>query len=703
MSNSQKFNKLLKEIDYCSDRLVGVIVHLNDTYLLEERKPFLPGFSRVIATIQCLREHTKKILGYDRVLVLHSGDFLGPSRVTNTRKGREAMINLLNKMGVDFCLLGNHEFDHKEDELVSLLEAANFQILISNVTTPNNIKATNHVQWPQKKPVVALAGVVSKTVHSSFPSGWDYTDPKETLKQFALQSKNIPFRIVLSHANRNEDRDMRTVLSDVSRSYILGGHDHDLYAAENDDYPILMKNLSNLRTVRVVLLLAGGNQALNQLNKNYDLHVQPEENNLLYPRDSKTFFKGSFDCDKKVFKSWLDDENPSYARPNHNLSEINYKFFTDSKTLPLNALANRMTGFIYTEDMWNWLLRSDDHLNGNSDDEKIVNEALKSVSKDDDEEIIVCDFSSETRGELEAREEFIRSGPTDFGEFVAECIRRKGSADISIVHSGSFRSDAQLPAKLRIRDLRDTFLYDWDEAICVLNMDKKLVDKLVDHGHKKRGTGAYPQISGNQESEILKVAISSHLITNDTDLYASIIAKHFDKKKDDLINHLDIENKYSIESAILDCGKEVGYMSVPLQFSITDQASQFITLAKEVSLLFKKSYPPNNSHATWNNMFRSFLSSNEPIDNKELQAVRDNIRKLLRSLTAVRDYDKLKIVPSNGWKQNIEILNQQRNSALKDLGKLRTDIRQHQRTFEDGLIYCAIFDAAATGIAEYKP
>ena len=57
MPYSEKFAKLVERISEHPDHLVAVIVHLNDTYLLDERKAQgFPGFPRLIATVGELRK-----------------------------------------------------------------------------------------------------------------------------------------------------------------------------------------------------------------------------------------------------------------------------------------------------------------------------------------------------------------------------------------------------------------------------------------------------------------------------------------------------------------------------------------------------------------------------------------------------------------------------------------------------------------------
>src|SRR4051812_33138024 len=114
---SHTLSDIVEFVEQEQDRLVAVLVHLNDTYLIEERGGRLPGFPRLIATIQHLRDEVARVTGLDdRVLVLHSGDFIGPSLLSNHDHGA-AITELLQRAGLDFCMPGNHEFDHGAENL----------------------------------------------------------------------------------------------------------------------------------------------------------------------------------------------------------------------------------------------------------------------------------------------------------------------------------------------------------------------------------------------------------------------------------------------------------------------------------------------------------------------------------------------------------------------------------------------------------
>ena len=56
--------------------LAAVLVHLNDTYFIEERSDSeIPGMARVAGLIKTIRKFVFDRLGEDRTLVLHSGGF----------------------------------------------------------------------------------------------------------------------------------------------------------------------------------------------------------------------------------------------------------------------------------------------------------------------------------------------------------------------------------------------------------------------------------------------------------------------------------------------------------------------------------------------------------------------------------------------------------------------------------------------------
>jgi 2',3'-cyclic-nucleotide 2'-phosphodiesterase (5'-nucleotidase family) len=250
---TERLQNLFDAITKFRGRIVCAVVHLNDTYLLDEQESrSLPGFPRLIATIGALREHVVDQMGEDRLVVVHSGDFLGPSRLGNADQGT-AMIDMLNRSQLRYFVPGNHEFDYGPLQFeFQLLARVRSHLVCCNVTPPSTIKrASGFSPWPhEQSPQVAFTGVVSKDVHKSFGEDWKFTDANQALEAFSRNTSMIPFHVVLSHATREEDRAMRPALEDCARTVLLGGHDHHIGWPEDDDRPILYKNRSNLHSVR---------------------------------------------------------------------------------------------------------------------------------------------------------------------------------------------------------------------------------------------------------------------------------------------------------------------------------------------------------------------------------------------------------------------------------------------------------------------
>jgi 2',3'-cyclic-nucleotide 2'-phosphodiesterase (5'-nucleotidase family) len=150
MTFTESFQQLWNDIALLHDRIACAVVHLNDTYLIDEQPSrLLPGFPRLIATIKKLREHIVQKTGDDRLVVVHSGDFLGPSRLGNADQGT-AMIDMLNRSTLQYFVAGNHEFDYGPKEFeVQLLARAKFRLVCCNAGAPATVKnASKFALWP---------------------------------------------------------------------------------------------------------------------------------------------------------------------------------------------------------------------------------------------------------------------------------------------------------------------------------------------------------------------------------------------------------------------------------------------------------------------------------------------------------------------------------------------------------------------------
>ena len=142
-TSPSKLRRLVRHLDdlVASGDLAAVLVHLNDTYLIEARPPNLPGLARIARLIKFLKHYCRRRLGEDLVLTLHAGDLLSPSYLSNTRhfEGRQ-MVEVLNACGLDVATLGNHEFDFGEPALLARMAEANFRFVMTNPIAPEHYR-----------------------------------------------------------------------------------------------------------------------------------------------------------------------------------------------------------------------------------------------------------------------------------------------------------------------------------------------------------------------------------------------------------------------------------------------------------------------------------------------------------------------------------------------------------------------------------
>lgn len=100
-------------------------------YIDEERA--VGGFANLATYIK-----QEKAVQPESTIVLDAGDYFSGSTVDTLTEG-EAIIDIMNTMGYDVASIGNHEFDYGWDNTLVQLAKANFEILLGNVSTKEQI------------------------------------------------------------------------------------------------------------------------------------------------------------------------------------------------------------------------------------------------------------------------------------------------------------------------------------------------------------------------------------------------------------------------------------------------------------------------------------------------------------------------------------------------------------------------------------
>ncbi|MBK9153400.1 MAG: 5'-nucleotidase C-terminal domain-containing protein [Chloracidobacterium sp.] len=103
------------------------ILHLNDTY---QFTPVDGGKRGGLARVMTLKKDA--VRENPHTIMTLGGDTLSPSVETRTYRGKQ-MIDAWNKVGLDYSVLGNHEFDVRTNELLDRIKESEFKWLGSNV------------------------------------------------------------------------------------------------------------------------------------------------------------------------------------------------------------------------------------------------------------------------------------------------------------------------------------------------------------------------------------------------------------------------------------------------------------------------------------------------------------------------------------------------------------------------------------------
>lgn len=211
------------------------ICTVNDVYKIEA----YPALAALIGRLKASADALDCV-----VISTLNGDFLSPC-VLSSLDGGKAMGGVLDRVPIDYCCLGNHEFDVGGRRLAQRIQAMETTVVLnSNVSgvpeleaiEKSRLRAVEALQVGRRR--VCLSGFATDDLDIYRPG----TNPKirspiaaatELCKELGDADALIP----LTHQAMSEDRIMAARLAgtDMPRiPVILGGHDHELYVEEVD-------------------------------------------------------------------------------------------------------------------------------------------------------------------------------------------------------------------------------------------------------------------------------------------------------------------------------------------------------------------------------------------------------------------------------------------------------------------------------------
>jgi 5'-nucleotidase len=221
-----------------TERTVRVtLLQLNDVYQISAVDRGTRGGLARVATLR------KKVLEESpHTLFLLGGDTIAPSVASNIFKGQQ-MITVWNLIGLDFAVLGNHEFDFGPDVLRERIKESRFTWLATNVIDKRSGKPFGDTPAYVIREIggvkLGLFGLLTPETAQFSSVGPDVTflDPCETARKTVseLKMKGAHVIIALTHLSMREDKQVaRCAPIDV----IIGGHEHEMLESLSGRTPI---------------------------------------------------------------------------------------------------------------------------------------------------------------------------------------------------------------------------------------------------------------------------------------------------------------------------------------------------------------------------------------------------------------------------------------------------------------------------------
>ncbi|MCX7940813.1 MAG: bifunctional metallophosphatase/5'-nucleotidase [Endomicrobia bacterium] len=186
----------------------------------------------------------QKNLDRGRLLLLDAGDFIQGTPESDFFKG-ESMVELFNAISYTAAVVGNHEFDFGEDNLVKLAQKAKFCFLGSNICDINdNLKPyiTNYVVKNVGSVRAGIFGLLTKQarfiIAPQHIKNVEFKDEILTAKNVVdeLVNQKVQLIICVSHMGYDEKKRPSEIVNDVLLAkevpdidIIIGGHTHRTY------------------------------------------------------------------------------------------------------------------------------------------------------------------------------------------------------------------------------------------------------------------------------------------------------------------------------------------------------------------------------------------------------------------------------------------------------------------------------------------
>src|SRR5207249_547268 len=200
------------------------VLHVNDVYEISPQQG-RGGFAPLMTVLKQERAAAPQ------AITTLGGDLIGSSMMSGITKGTQ-MIELMNAIGLDIAVVGNHEFDFGSAVLKQRVGESKFPWLGTNVLGEDGKTFGTLVPTLTRKVgelTLGFFGIITPDTQHLSNTGPDVkfapvlATARAAVKQ--LKDQGADAIVALTHLSLAEDRELASEVKGID--VILGGHDHD--------------------------------------------------------------------------------------------------------------------------------------------------------------------------------------------------------------------------------------------------------------------------------------------------------------------------------------------------------------------------------------------------------------------------------------------------------------------------------------------
>lgn len=212
-----------------------VILHTNDFHGHIKATQRYAGAAKISAYVDDLKAR------HPAVIFLDAGDAISGTPVSGMFKG-DPIFEVMNLMGYDFGLIGNHEFDHGYRKIARFREIAAHPLLSANALGPDGrlLGDAPYALLERDGIKIGIIGLLTETAPTLFTpignEGLTFLKPADLLRELIPELRpQVDVLILLSHIGH--ENELKLADEFPALDVIIGGHSHTLV-----EHPIRVGN-----------------------------------------------------------------------------------------------------------------------------------------------------------------------------------------------------------------------------------------------------------------------------------------------------------------------------------------------------------------------------------------------------------------------------------------------------------------------------